>query len=44
LLYRIRTTRNAAQYEASGAVSRELASQAIGLAEQALGEVTKDIA
>lgn len=43
LLNRIRTTRNAAQYEAPGVVSRELASQAIALADQALGEVTKVI-
>lgn len=41
LLGQIRTTRNAAQYEAPGVVSRALASQAIHLAEQALGEVTK---
>jgi hypothetical protein len=43
LLNRIRTTRNAAQYEAPGVVSRELASQAIALADQALSEVRKVI-
>lgn len=41
LLGQIRTTRNAAQYEAPGVVSPALASQAIQLAEQALSEVTK---
>jgi len=41
LLNRIRTTRNAAQYEAPGVVSRELASQAIALADEALSEVGK---
>jgi uncharacterized protein (UPF0332 family) len=41
LLNRIRTARNAAQYEAPGVVSSELASQAIALADQALSEVAK---
>lgn len=43
LLNRIRTTRNAAQYEAPGVVSRELAARAIELAEQAVDEVAKAI-
>jgi hypothetical protein len=44
LLRRIRTTRNAAQYEASGVVPRGLAVEAIQLASDALIEVTKAIA
>lgn len=44
LLQRIRTTRNAAQYEASGVVTRELAAHAIQLADSAVIEVTKAIA
>lgn len=44
LINRIRTARNAAQYEVPGIVSPELASQAIRLAEQALELVTKTIA
>ncbi len=43
LLNQIRTTRNAAQYESPGVVSRELAARAIELAERAVGEVTKAI-
>lgn len=43
LLYRIRTTRNAAQYEAAGAVPRDLATQAIELASDAVKEVTQAI-
>ena len=39
LLYRIRTSRNAAQYEAPGTVSEELAASAVQLAARALGEV-----
>jgi uncharacterized protein (UPF0332 family) len=41
LLNRIRTTRNAAQYEAPGLVSAELAAQAIRLADQAVADVTR---
>jgi uncharacterized protein (UPF0332 family) len=41
LLNRIRTARNAAQYDAPGVVSSELASQAIMLADQAVSEVAK---
>ena len=44
LLHRIRTTRNAAQYEASGVVPRGLAVEAIQLASLALIEVTKALA
>ncbi|MHB8631992.1 MAG: hypothetical protein ACYC9W_08705 [Candidatus Limnocylindria bacterium] len=43
LLNRIRTARNAAQYEGPGVVSRELAAQAIELAEQAVLKVTRAI-
>ena len=43
LLNRIRTVRNAAQYEAPGVVPPALAAQAIKLAEDAVAEVTKAI-
>jgi hypothetical protein len=39
LLNRIRTSRNAAQYEAPGTVSAELATTAVQLAARALDEV-----
>lgn|GEM_PF-5724855 len=44
LLHRIRTTRNAAQYEASGVVTHELAVQAIQLADKTIIEVTAALA
>ncbi len=44
LLNRIRTVRNAAQYEAPDVVSPVLAAQALRLAEDAVVEVTKAIA
>jgi hypothetical protein len=40
LLNRIRTSRNAAQYEAPGTVAAELATAAVQLAVRALDEVT----
>ncbi len=40
LLYRIRTARNAAQYDAAGTVSPDLAAQAVALARQALPEIS----
>lgn len=39
LLNRIRTSRNAAQYEAPGTVSAELAASAVQMAERAFAEV-----
>ena len=44
LLNRIRTGRNAAQYEAPGTISADLAANALQLAEQALAEVKATIA
>ncbi len=44
LLRRIRTARNAAQYEASGVVTRTFAAQAIKLAEDAVVDVTRAVA
>jgi hypothetical protein len=44
LLNRIRTSRNAAQYEAPGTVSAELAANAVQLAERASAEVKVSIA
>lgn len=44
LLNRIRTSRNAAQYEAPGTISADLAANAVRLAERALAEVKVAIA